>query len=210
MLFSLFPTIGKPLGVSWGLDSCLWLELLSYWLLLMSQMRNCSTISLIVEEKILKWRLPRGCFCLETHDQFSLDKCYLTKYWIILISGIYHVDHGIHINPIFKFYLWKWLSQCTLNRLVWHTDSFNVSAGSYGNGEWVLDNSRPLYYSGFGCKRWLSAMWACRLTQRTDFSYEGYRWVPKDCDLPAFKGSTFLQRYLTSLSIFGYSEFDNV
>lgn len=78
--------------------------------------------------------------------------------------------------------------------IILNRNKSNQNTGSYGNGEWVLDNSRPLYYSGFGCKRWLSAMWACRLTQRTDFSYEGYRWVPKDCDLPAFKGSTFLQR----------------
>ncbi|XP_023543901.1 protein trichome birefringence-like 14 isoform X4 [Cucurbita pepo subsp. pepo] len=78
------------------------------------------------------------------------------------------------------------------------TINFNRSKSSentcsYGNGEWVLDDSRPLY-SGFGCKRWLSATWACRLTERTDFSYERYRWVPKDCELPAFERSEFLKR----------------
>ncbi|XP_022925937.1 pentatricopeptide repeat-containing protein At2g21090-like isoform X3 [Cucurbita moschata] len=78
------------------------------------------------------------------------------------------------------------------------TINFNRSKSSentcsYGNGEWVLDDSRPLY-SGFGCKRWLSATWACRLTERTDFSYERYRWVTKDCELPAFERSEFLKR----------------
>ena len=84
----------------------------------------------------------------------------------------------------------------------------NFSACSYGNGEWVLDDSRPLY-SGFGCKRWLSATWACRLTERTDFSYERYRWVPKDCELPAFERSEFLKRYLTSLLFLAYCKLES-
>lgn len=51
-------------------------------------------------------------------------------------------------------------------------------------------------------------MWACRLTERTDFSYERYRWVPKDCELPTFERSTFLQRYLAFLLLFAYSKFE--
>ncbi|XP_043702297.1 protein trichome birefringence-like 14 [Telopea speciosissima] len=64
---------------------------------------------------------------------------------------------------------------------------------NYAKGRWVADNRRPLY-SGFGCKQWLSGMWACRLTQRTDFSYEGFRWQPKNCEMPEFEGSAFLRR----------------
>lgn len=64
---------------------------------------------------------------------------------------------------------------------------------NYAKGKWVVDKRRPLY-SGFGCKQWLSEMWACRLTQRTDFSYENYRWQPKNCEMPEFKGSAFLSR----------------
>nr|DAD49161.1 TPA_asm: hypothetical protein HUJ06_019098 [Nelumbo nucifera] len=55
------------------------------------------------------------------------------------------------------------------------------------------DDRRPLY-SGFGCKQWLSGMWACRLTQRTDFSYESFRWQPENCEMPDFEGSKFLRR----------------
>ncbi|XP_057770150.1 protein trichome birefringence-like 14 [Salvia miltiorrhiza] len=66
-------------------------------------------------------------------------------------------------------------------------------ACNYGKGRWVADNRRPLY-SGLGCKQWLSDMWACRLTQRTDFSYEGYRWQPDDCEMPEFQGTEFLRR----------------
>lgn len=64
---------------------------------------------------------------------------------------------------------------------------------NYANGRWVEDSRRPLY-SGFECKQWLSEMWACRLTQRTDFSYERYRWQPENCEMPEFEGSAFLRR----------------
>ncbi|CAH9070353.1 unnamed protein product [Cuscuta europaea] len=64
---------------------------------------------------------------------------------------------------------------------------------NYAKGKWVPDSKRPLY-SGLGCKQWLSDMWACRLTQRTDFSYEGYRWQPEMCEMPHFERSKFLKR----------------
>lgn len=64
---------------------------------------------------------------------------------------------------------------------------------NYAKGKWVADSRRPLY-PGSGCKQWLSAMWACRLMERTDFSYEGYRWQPKDCKMPEFERSSFLRR----------------
>ncbi|KAF6153308.1 hypothetical protein GIB67_003498 [Kingdonia uniflora] len=60
-------------------------------------------------------------------------------------------------------------------------------------GKWIKDSRRPLY-SGFGCKRWLSEMWACRLTQRKDFSYEKLRWQPNNCKMPEFEASSFLRR----------------
>ncbi|KAL8473532.1 hypothetical protein ACS0TY_030385 [Phlomoides rotata] len=66
-------------------------------------------------------------------------------------------------------------------------------ACNYGKGRWVADSRRPLY-SGFGCKQWLSDMWACRLTTRKDFSYEGYRWQPNNCEMPEFQGTQFLSR----------------
>lgn len=64
---------------------------------------------------------------------------------------------------------------------------------NYAKGRWVADSRRPLY-SGLGCKQWLSEMWACRLTQRSDFSYEGYRWLPNNCEMPEFERSAFLGR----------------
>lgn len=66
-------------------------------------------------------------------------------------------------------------------------------ACNYAKGKWVPDNKHPLY-SGFGCKQWLSAMWACRLMQRTDFAYERLRWQPKDCQMEEFEGSKFFRR----------------
>ncbi|OAY64313.1 protein trichome birefringence-like 14 [Ananas comosus] len=64
---------------------------------------------------------------------------------------------------------------------------------NFAKGKWVPDDRRPLY-SGYGCKKWLSEMWACRLTQRTDFSYEKFKWQPEGCDMPEFEGPTFLKR----------------
>ncbi|XP_031101227.1 protein trichome birefringence-like 14 [Ipomoea triloba] len=64
---------------------------------------------------------------------------------------------------------------------------------NFAKGKWIKDDNRPLY-SGFGCKQWLSSMWACRLTQRTDFEYEKLRWKPKDCEMEEFTGSKFLKR----------------
>lgn len=69
----------------------------------------------------------------------------------------------------------------------------NITACNYAKGKWVVDRNHSTY-SGFGCKQWLSWMWACRLTQRTDFSYEKLRWQPKDCELEKFEGSKFLKR----------------
>ncbi|KAK7328767.1 hypothetical protein VNO77_22886 [Canavalia gladiata] len=64
---------------------------------------------------------------------------------------------------------------------------------NYAKGKWVPDNHQP-FYSGLACKQWLSGMWACRLTQRTDFAYERLRWQPKDCQMEEFEGSKFLRR----------------
>ncbi|XP_061361581.1 protein trichome birefringence-like 16 [Gastrolobium bilobum] len=75
---------------------------------------------------------------------------------------------------------------------IWNNTTEN-KACNYAKGKWVPDNNRPLY-SGFGCKHWLSGMWACRLMQRTDFEYEKLRWQPKDCQMDEFEGSKFLRR----------------
>lgn len=64
---------------------------------------------------------------------------------------------------------------------------------NYAKGKWVADSRRPLY-SGFNCKQWLSSMWSCRMTQRPDFSFEGYRWQPENCDMQEFDRFSFLRK----------------
>ncbi|KAK1413823.1 hypothetical protein QVD17_29559 [Tagetes erecta] len=73
------------------------------------------------------------------------------------------------------------------------TKLVQTQACNFGKGKWVPADNRPLY-SGFGCKQWLSGMWACRLTQRTDFGYEKLKWQPKDCKMDDFTGPQFLKR----------------
>uniref|UniRef100_A0A0E0M0X1 Uncharacterized protein n=1 Tax=Oryza punctata TaxID=4537 RepID=A0A0E0M0X1_ORYPU len=64
---------------------------------------------------------------------------------------------------------------------------------NYAKGKWVADKKRPLY-SGNECKQWLSKMWACRMMQRADFSYENFRWQPHGCEMPEFSGPNILKR----------------
>ncbi|GAB2291602.1 Protein trichome birefringence-like 16, variant 2 [Dionaea muscipula] len=64
---------------------------------------------------------------------------------------------------------------------------------NYAKGKWVADDRRP-FYSGSLCKKWLSEMWACRLRNRTDFSFEKFRWQPQDCEMEEFEGAKFLER----------------
>lgn len=66
----------------------------------------------------------------------------------------------------------------------------------YSVGEWVLDDSRPLY-SGRECKLWI-ASFSCSLNGRPDLSYEKFRWQPSGCDLPEFDGRTFLNMCVPS------------
>ncbi|XP_022960283.1 protein trichome birefringence-like 14 [Cucurbita moschata] len=73
------------------------------------------------------------------------------------------------------------------------TSSSSAKVCNYAKGRWVEDSRRP-WYSGLQCKKWLSIMWACRLTKRKDFSYEGYRWQPENCYMPEFERSSFLKR----------------
>ncbi|KAK4717397.1 hypothetical protein R3W88_015735 [Solanum pinnatisectum] len=47
-----------------------------------------------------------------------------------------------------------------------------MNSCNFARGRWIAERRRPLY-SGFKCK----------LTQRTDFSYEGYRWQPENYSL---------------------------
>ncbi|KNA09726.1 hypothetical protein SOVF_150890 isoform A [Spinacia oleracea] len=63
----------------------------------------------------------------------------------------------------------------------------------YAKGNWVADDNRP-FYSGGRCLQWLSEMWACRLTDRTDFAFEKFRWQPRDCEMEEFSGKKFLRR----------------
>ncbi|OMO56084.1 hypothetical protein COLO4_35784 [Corchorus olitorius] len=66
------------------------------------------------------------------------------------------------------------------------SNSSKTQVCNYSKGRWV-PSAGPRFYSGFDCKRWLPGSWACRLTKREDFSYEGYRWQPMDCEMPEFE-----------------------
>ncbi|OMO57214.1 hypothetical protein CCACVL1_25909 [Corchorus capsularis] len=66
----------------------------------------------------------------------------------------------------------------------------NKDVCNYAKGKWVVDTRKPFYR---GCK-YTQRNWVCRLTNRTDFSYENYRWQSTDCKMPEFEPSDFLKR----------------
>ncbi|KAH9668810.1 protein trichome birefringence-like 14 [Citrus sinensis] len=116
-------------------------------------------------------------------------------------GGNYNRFRGRHLSVtlitlIFTtIILWVSEKNPSITTLLTGQDQFTwpSSVCNYAKGQWVADSRRPLY-SGFGCKQWLSEMWACRLTQRSDFSYEGYTWLPNNCEMPEFERSAFLRR----------------
>ncbi|XVF14826.1 hypothetical protein REPUB_Repub09cG0094800 [Reevesia pubescens] len=71
------------------------------------------------------------------------------------------------------------------------TASVETKVCNYAKGRWVADSRLPLY--PFGCK-YIKRKYNCRLTNRTNFSYEGYRWQSIDCKIPEFEPSDFLKR----------------
>ncbi|KAJ6353786.1 hypothetical protein OIU76_002749 [Salix suchowensis] len=91
----------------------------------------------------------------------------------------------------------EWFIDCTMvETMAYYITTYVLSSFQTAiipKGRWVADSRRPLY-SGFECKQWLSEMWACRLMQRTDFSFEGYRWQPENCKMLEFEKSAFLRR----------------
>lgn len=102
-------------------------------------------------------------------------------------------------SRLLVFSFWSWLS-LSQEIIVWFCDTFwlSYSVCNFAKGKWVEDRKRPLY-SGFECKQWLSTMWSCRIMGRPDFSFEGYRWQPEDCNMPQFDRFTFLRRYGSTL-----------
>ncbi|KAJ0265191.1 Protein trichome birefringence-like 26 [Hirschfeldia incana] len=59
-------------------------------------------------------------------------------------------------------------------------------------GDWIPDPSGPLY-TNLSCHH-IQDFQNCMLNGRPDFNYLFWRWKPRDCDLPRFGPSQFLDR----------------
>ncbi|RDY02050.1 Protein trichome birefringence-like 16, partial [Mucuna pruriens] len=106
-----------------------------------------------------------------------------------------YAECNIFLSSYMVAFLMYLLAYAVLHQVDWDCSIVDpLPVCNYAKGKWVPDNNRPLLYSGFGCKQWLSGMWACRMMQRTDFAYERLRWQPKDCQMEEFEGSKFLRR----------------
>ncbi|XP_021291190.1 protein trichome birefringence-like 4 [Herrania umbratica] len=94
-------------------------------------------------------------------------------------------------------------SNCTLSSVttVERTPGNSVKDGRYVikdlgscdifNGNWVLDDSDPVYLPG-SCP-YIDDSFNCYKNGRVDFSYVRYRWKPFDCQIPRFDGRKMLK-----------------
>ncbi|XWS14159.1 hypothetical protein CRYUN_Cryun36dG0099800 [Craigia yunnanensis] len=94
-------------------------------------------------------------------------------------------------------------SNCTLSSVtvVERTPGNSVKDGSYVikdlsscdifNGNWVLDDSDPVYLPG-SCPH-VDDSFNCFKNGRVDLSYVRYRWKPFDCQIPRFDGRKMLE-----------------
>jgi hypothetical protein len=143
--------------------------------------------------KVIAHNIWRG-----TTNLFLLWACNYACFFPVACSSYFLCS--VYTSQVDCFNL---IAQSVSTRFTWISASLwcwlYFTECNYMNGKWVSDSRRPLY-SGFGCKQWLSESWSCRLTQRTDFAYEKFRWQPEACDMPEFEASQFLKRYLVIAS----------
>ncbi|KAL5707840.1 hypothetical protein ACHQM5_018696 [Ranunculus cassubicifolius] len=59
------------------------------------------------------------------------------------------------------------------------------------DGNWVMDNSYPLYKPG-SCPH-IDESFNCYLNGRPDANFQKYRWQPKGCNIPRLKGEDMLE-----------------
>ncbi|KAL8515307.1 hypothetical protein ACS0TY_014142 [Phlomoides rotata] len=126
---------------------------------------------------------------------------------------------GLTICVIFLFFLLdyrsvsKGMSVSSQNeRLLWlNVDGENgrkrvdfLSENNGGcdvfNGDWVWDESYPLYQSN-DC-RFLDEGFMCLENGRPDFFYTKWRWQPKDCNLPRFDAKLMLEKLRNKRVVF--------
>ncbi|CAA2995057.1 trichome birefringence-like 10 [Olea europaea subsp. europaea] len=67
-------------------------------------------------------------------------------------------------------------------------------------GDWVWDDSYPLYQSR-NCS-FLDGGFKCSENGRPDFFYTKWRWQPKDCNLPRFDGKIMLEKLRNKRLVF--------
>nr|GMD66079.1 protein trichome birefringence-like 10 [Ipomoea batatas] len=67
-------------------------------------------------------------------------------------------------------------------------------------GDWVWDESYPLYHSR-DC-RFLDEGFRCSENGRPDLFYTKWRWQPKDCDLPRFNAKVMLDKLRNKRLVF--------
>eukprot|EP00250_Pteridium_aquilinum_P007765 c17420_g1_i2 orf=676-2574(-) len=70
--------------------------------------------------------------------------------------------------------------------------SLNGKSCDISIGQWVEDQSYPLYSPGT-CP-FVDEAFSCQRNGRPDSKYNGWRWAPRDCNVPRFNGTDLLER----------------
>ncbi|XP_073158403.1 protein trichome birefringence-like 34 [Henckelia pumila] len=74
-----------------------------------------------------------------------------------------------------------------------HINSTTASVCDIFKGKWVFDDVSFPMYKEHECS-FMIGDYACDKYGRKDLKYQQWRWQPRDCDLPRFNGSAFLEK----------------
>nr|GMD72610.1 protein trichome birefringence-like 10 [Ipomoea batatas] len=116
----------------------------------------------------------------------------------LLDSG--SVSKGLRLSSQTQRILWLKFERFGGERKRFDFLSENGGSCDVFEGDWVWDESYPLYHSR-DC-RFLDEGFRCSENGRPDLFYTKWRWQPRDCDLPRFNAKVMLEKLRNKRLVF--------